>query len=108
MPGPPAGQARPRKAFLVHPWPPARHQASPQMPPAPKALEMSDKLIDAQGLRANQESSSNRLTMKLVTPPYPEVPAPGTDRLGNEPEEEGRRDRYGTSSPQVPNRWQRQ
>src|SRR3954465_2477338 len=47
-PGPSAGQARPRKTFLVHPWPPARHQASPQMPPAPKALEMSDKLIDAQ------------------------------------------------------------
>src|SRR3954471_5067048 len=47
-PGPPAGQARPRKTFLVHPWPPARHQAAPRMPPAPKALEMSDKLIDAQ------------------------------------------------------------
>src|SRR3954471_4270232 len=47
-PGPPAGQARPRKTFLVHPWPPARHQAPPRMPPAPKALEMSDKLIDAQ------------------------------------------------------------
>src|SRR3954465_15322415 len=47
-PGPPAGQARPRKTFLVHSWPPARHQASPPMPPAPKALEMSDKLIDAQ------------------------------------------------------------
>src|SRR3954464_6376885 len=47
-PGPPAGQARPRKTFLVHPWPPARHQASPRMPPAPKALEMSDKLIDDQ------------------------------------------------------------
>src|SRR3954466_3639367 len=47
-PGPPAGQARPRKTFLVHPWPPARHQASPRMPPTPKALEMSDKLIDAQ------------------------------------------------------------
>src|SRR3954467_14390531 len=44
----PADQARPRKTFLVHPWPPARHQASPRMPPAPKALEMSDKLIDAQ------------------------------------------------------------
>src|SRR4051794_12531067 len=48
MPGPPAGQARPRKTVLVHPWPPARHQASPRMPPSPKALEMSDKLIDAQ------------------------------------------------------------
>src|SRR4051812_4099259 len=47
-PGPPAGQTRPRKTFLVHPWPPARHQASPRMPPAPKALEISDKLIDAQ------------------------------------------------------------
>src|SRR6478672_12464704 len=55
-PGPPAGQARPRKTFLVHPWPPARHQASPRMPPAPKALEMSDKLIDAQlgGLTIHQ------------------------------------------------------
>src|SRR3954471_6163046 len=49
-PGPPAGQARPRKTFLVHPWPPARHQAAPRMPPAPKALEMSDKLIDAQAI----------------------------------------------------------
>src|SRR3954470_4275320 len=47
-PGPPAGQNRPRKTFLVHPWPPARPQASPPMPPAPKALEVSDKLIDAQ------------------------------------------------------------
>ena len=47
-PGPPAGQSRPRKTFLVHPWPPARHQAAPRMPPAPKALEMSHKLIDAQ------------------------------------------------------------
>src|SRR4051794_29803214 len=46
--------------------------------------------------------------MKLVTPPYPEVPAPGKDRLGNELEGEGRRDQYGTLSPHVPNRWQRQ
>src|SRR4051794_1026313 len=45
--------SRPRKTFLVHPWPPARHQASPPMPPAPKAPEMSDKLIDAQVLSRN-------------------------------------------------------
>src|SRR3954447_20983714 len=51
-PGPPAGQSRPRKTFLVHPWPPARHQASPPMPPAPKALAISDKLIDAQATTA--------------------------------------------------------
>src|SRR3954451_19604896 len=59
-PGPPAGQARPRKTFLVHPWTPARHQASPQMPPAPKALEMSDKLIDAQAAESTSLASGLR------------------------------------------------
>jgi transposase len=45
--GPSTCQARPRKALLVHAGPPARHQTPPQMPPAPKALGMPAKLIDA-------------------------------------------------------------
>ena len=45
-----ARKARPRKALLVHAGPPARHQTPPRMPPAPEALGMPAKLIDAQGL----------------------------------------------------------
>src|SRR3954452_6551123 len=79
MPGPPAGQARPRKAFLVHPWPPARHQASPRTPPAPKALEMSDKLIDAQvdTRKAAKIEPAGGLDFDLVEPD-PFIAAPAT------------------------------
>ena len=49
--GPSACKTRTRKALLVHARPPARHQAPPRMPPAPEALGMPDKLMDAQGNR---------------------------------------------------------
>src|SRR6185295_17287160 len=68
-PGPSAGQARPRKTFLVHPWPPARHQAAPRMPPAPKALEMSDKLIDAQPNRSKscgRSRNGNAMPRRII------------------------------------------
>src|ERR1700758_3867828 len=48
---PSACQARPRKAFLVHAGPPARHQTPPQMPPSPETLGMPIKLMDAQTYR---------------------------------------------------------
>ena len=47
--GPSACKTRTRKALLVHARPPARHQTSPLVPPAPETLGMPAKLIDAQG-----------------------------------------------------------
>jgi hypothetical protein len=47
--GPSACQARPRKALLVHTRPPPRRQSPPPMPPTPKTLGRSAKLMDAQG-----------------------------------------------------------